>query len=152
MADIKKLVELRKIIKSKKPTFRRTDYATRIKRKKEGWRTPRGRHNKIRQMFDGVLPGPAYGSPKAVRGAHATGMFEVMVNNVGELAGVDKAKVVRIAGAVGNKKRIDIVREAKKRGIHVLNSRVHIKPKKQNAPEAKAGKDAVEKQDANGVV
>lgn len=98
----------------------------------------------MRQLFDGILPGPCYGSPRAIRGAHATGAHEAIVNNVKELSGVDKAKVVRIAGSVGNKKRIDIVFAAKKLGLHVLNPRVMIKPKKkemkaEKSPEQKEG-------------
>ena len=140
--DTKKSLEARKIIKEKKPDFPRTD-ANKIKRlSRSGWRRAKGRDNKIRRRLRGARPSPSFGSPKAVRGMHPRGMFEAIVFNLKDLADVGKEVVVRIAATVGNRKKIMVVREAKKRGLHVLNPRILIKKPKE---EKKKDKKSTEK-------
>lgn len=94
------------------------------KRLTTSWRKPRGLHNKLRQQVaaKGKLVRPGYGSPKAVRGYHPCGLPEVLVNNVAEL---EKAKgfAVRIAAAVGKKKRLEIEAKASEAGLKVLNAK-----------------------------
>ncbi len=146
MVDTKKDLEVRKVIKGKKPDFPRTD-ANKIKRlSRSGWRKAKGRDNKIRRRLRGAMPSPSYGSPKSVKGMHPRGMFEVIVNNVSNLAGVGKEIAVRIAATVGNRKKIEIVKEAKKLGLHVLNPRIWVKkPKETKKDEKKSTKDGGKK-------
>jgi large subunit ribosomal protein L32e len=68
----------------------------------------------------GKLVRPGFGSPKAVRGFHPSGLPEMLVNNVAEL---EKAQgyAVRIASPVGMKKRMDIQAKATEMGLRVLN-------------------------------
>ena len=118
-----RLLRVRTRQKSKKPEF---NFHDSHKKKKLGtsWRKPRGLHNKLRQQVaaKGKLVRPGYGSPKAVRGYHPCGLPEVLVNNVAEL---EKAKgfAVRIAAAVGKKKRLDIEAKASEAGLKVLNAK-----------------------------
>ena len=55
-----------------------------------------------------------------MRGYHPCGLAEVLVNNVEELAAVEGC-AVRIASAVGMKKRLVIQAKATEMGLKVLN-------------------------------
>lgn len=116
-----RLLRVRTRQKSKKPEFNSHDSH---KKKKLGtsWRKPRGLHNKLRKHIaaKGEMVKPGFGSPKAVRGYHPCGLAEVRVNNVAELAGAQGC-AVRIASAVGMKKRQDIQAKALEMGLKVLN-------------------------------
>ena len=118
---IKKLLELRKQIKKKKPTFKRPDYH-KWKRLGTEWRKPKGRHHKVRKRKRGSLPSPSYSSPAKVRGLHASGMKEKAVYNASELENMNsKTDVIRIGKSVGKRKRLVILEKAKLLGIRVLN-------------------------------
>jgi large subunit ribosomal protein L32e len=122
-AEKKRLMRVRKRISRKRPKFRKYE-SWRFKRLKDNWRRPTGIDNKMRQKRSGwpKTVNVGYGSPRAVRHLHPSGMEEVFVYNVGDLAIVDpETQVARIGGSVGAKKRIDIVDEALKREIRILN-------------------------------
>jgi len=118
-----RLLRVRTRQKSKKPEFNFHD-SHKKKRLATSWRKPRGLHNKLRQQISakGKLVRPGFGSPKAVRGYHPCGLPEVLVNNVAEL---EKAQgfAVRIASAVGRRKRLDIEAKAAQAGLKVLNAK-----------------------------
>lgn len=112
-----------------KPRFKRCEYF-RYKRLKMSWRKPRGKHNKMRNYLGGKPLSPAigYGTKAELRGLHPSGMREVLVENLAQLTGVDpKAHALRIAARVGKRKRNEILAEAKKLGLTVLNPGVEIK-------------------------
>ena len=116
-----RLLRVRTRQKSKKPEFNLHD-SHKKKRLSTSWRKPRGLHNKLRQQVaaKGKLVRPGFGSPRAVRGFHPSGLPEMLVNNVAEL---EKAQgcAVRIASPVGMKKRMDIQAKATEMGLRVLN-------------------------------
>jgi len=119
----RKLLRLRRRIASKRPRFRRQE-SWRYVRIKENWRRPRGIDSKMRLKKKGWPPSPSVGyrGPKAVRGLHPSGYEEVLVYNVGDLAAIDpETQAIRIAGTVGARKRAQILEEAERRGIKVLN-------------------------------
>jgi large subunit ribosomal protein L32e len=118
-----RLLRVRTRQKSKKPEFNFHD-SHKKKRLGTSWRKPRGLHNKLRQQIaaKGKLVRPGFGSPRAVRGFHPCGLPEVLVNNVAELTEAQGC-VVRIASAVGMKKRLDIQAKAAEMGLRVLNPR-----------------------------
>ncbi len=123
MADKKKLLEIRKKIKDAKPTFvvKESNFSARVKRR---WRFPRGKHSKVRQMHKGrpSLVSPGYGSPRAVRGLHASGKEIVVVNNQKELLSLNKeTQGAVIASNVGNKKKLSLLELASKEKISLLN-------------------------------
>lgn len=120
--DAQKLRKLKR--KSKHPKFFRSNFKRRErKRVKAGWKKPRGIDNKKRdkQKTYGAEPTIGYGSPRAIRGMHPSGMMEERVFNAKMLASVPKHAAVRIAAAVGARKRAEIEAKAKELGLRVLN-------------------------------
>jgi large subunit ribosomal protein L32e len=106
-----------------KPQFHRQDYHKK-KRTPTSWRAPRGQLSKQRRGIKGkgdkVESG--YRTPTAVRGKHPSGFEEVRVHNVDDLEGVDgDTEAVRIASAVGARKRERIEEQAEDAEIRVLN-------------------------------
>ena len=121
--DLKKLVELRKKIKSKKPEFRRQE-SWRYKRIKENWRRPRGIDSKMRRKVKGwpATVNIGYRGPKLARGLHPSGLKEVLVYNVDDLREINpNTEAIRIAHTVGARKRAEILNRARELGIRVLN-------------------------------
>jgi large subunit ribosomal protein L32e len=115
----------RERVKNKKPDFRRQE-SWRYKRMKESWRRPRGIDSKMRKKAKGwprsVEVG--YRSPKKTRGFHPSGYAEALVYNVDDVEKVSpETQVIRIGGAVGARKRVEISARAEERGIHILNPR-----------------------------
>jgi len=93
-------------------------------RVKPRWRKPRGVGNKKRMKWKSCGPSPriGYKNPAALRGVHPSGMREHLVRNEKELDGIDKkTTAIRIASAVGKKKRALIERKAKELGLKILN-------------------------------
>jgi large subunit ribosomal protein L32e len=120
---IRRLLELRRILKRKKPEFLRQNWF-RFKKLGEKWRRPKGLHSKLRRHFKGkgFLPKPGYGSPSLVKGLHPCGLKEVRVFRVEDLEALNPNEhAVRIASQVGKKKRMEIMKVAKERGLKVLN-------------------------------
>jgi large subunit ribosomal protein L32e len=118
-----RLLRVRARQKAKKPEFNRHD-SHKKKKLSTSWRKPRGLHNKLRRQViaKGRLVRPGFGSPKAVREFHPCGLQEVLVNNVKDLEGAQGC-AVRIASAVGMKKRLEIQSKASEIGLKVLNIR-----------------------------
>lgn len=120
----RRLLRLRRRIARREPAFVRIDQWRYKRIEDSGWRRPRGLDNKIRQQRKGWPPRvkPGYRKPAAVRGLHPTGFVEVLVRRPQDLDVLDpKVHAVRIASAVGLKKRLEIVKVAGERGFLVLN-------------------------------
>jgi len=115
--------KLRSIKKSHPKFFRQNFGRGTRKRVKGNWRKPRGIDNKKKfkiKTFGGE-PTIGYRNPKEIRGLHPCGAEEVRVFNKDNLSDVPKGAVVRIAGSVGEKKRVQIRAKAKELGLKVLN-------------------------------
>ena len=140
---MEKALRIKARIKRKKPDFVRQE-SWRYDRLKENWRRPRGIDNKMRRKIKGWPPtvNVGYRSPKAARGLHPSGYEEVLVHNVEELKNVNpKTQAVRIAHTVGKRKRAQILMQARKRKITVLNlGEVKEEAEKEEMPEEKAEK------------
>lgn len=125
MAQRKKetIMELRKKMKRKKPSFRRVE-SWRYKRVKDSWRKARGIDSRTRKKKKGGVrsPGAGYRSPKEVRGLHPSGYEEVRVETIKDFEGLStKTHAVKISGRLGARKRMQIVEYAQIRNFKVLN-------------------------------
>lgn len=119
----RKLLELRKRAKNKKPEFLRSE-SWRYSKMSKSWRRPRGLDHKMRRKIKGWPPmvSTGYKGPKPARGLHPSGFREIAVHNVDELALIDPSiQAARIAHTVGKKKRSLIMSAAKERKIRILN-------------------------------
>lgn len=113
-------------MRRKKPKFLRKDTFKisrlgRRRKKKQKWRRPRGRHSKVREKRKGYPQQPSIGwrSPKEIRGL-IKGLKPKVVFNVQDLNNL-KENEIAIIGKVGKKRKIEIVKEALKRNIKLLN-------------------------------
>lgn len=121
-AETKRLLNVRKKQKSKKPHFRQTD-SHKKKKLADYWRRPDGIHNKTRYALHGKTPlvEAGYGSPALVRGLHPSGFEEVLVNNTKEIESLGKGQAARIAHTVGARKRVLMEKRASELGLKILN-------------------------------
>lgn len=118
--------ETRRLIRvrdEKRARFRR--YGRDVKKRlAETWRKPKGQHNKLRRKIGakGPYPHAGYGSPVMVRGLHPSGYQDMVVASPSAIADLDpNVHAVRIAAAVGGRKRAEIRDLAEKAGFRILN-------------------------------
>jgi large subunit ribosomal protein L32e len=127
------LLQARKKVADRRPKFVRQE-SWRYDRLAESWRRPKGKDNKMRRQLSGVprLVKIGYRGPKKARGLHPSGFTDNLVFNVKDLERLDPAAdAARIGHAVGQRKRLLILAEARNKGIKVLNP-----GKEQKAEEA----------------
>jgi len=147
-AAVEKGLKIRAKLKKKKPDFVRQE-SWRYDRLKENWRRPKGIDNKMRRKIKGWPPtvNVGYRGPKAASGLHPSGYEEVLVHNVDELKKVNpKTQAVRIAHTVGRKTRLQILAEARKKKIIVLNVGVKEEEKKEAEKAEAEEKEKAEKE------
>ncbi len=123
--EMKRLLDIRKKQKSKKPQFRQTD-SHKKKKLADYWRKPDGIHNKTRYALKGKTPlvEAGYGSPAAVRGLHPSGFEEVLVRTPKDVEALKVGRqAARIARTVGSRKRAVIEKRAAELGLKILNPR-----------------------------
>ena len=136
----RRALQLRKRAKNKKPEFLRSE-SWRYSKLSESWRRPRGLDHKMRRKIKGWPPmvSTGYKGPKIARGLHPSGYREILVHNTQEVSEADpNTQAIRIAHTVGKKKRVQIIAEARKKKVTVLNA----KEVKEEAEEE--GKEAAE--------
>ena len=142
--EVKRLIQVRT---DKGARFKRDGYGKK-RQLSDSWRKPRGQHNKQREQkkAKGALPKPGFGSPVAVRGMHPSGFFEVLVNSLKDLEGLDpKTQAVRLGATVGTRKRTIIQEQAVSAGLKVLNARVVVEKTKAKPVKKDMGKEKAEK-------
>lgn len=121
--ETKRLLDVRKKQKSKKPVFKQTD-SHKKKKLADYWRRPDGIHNKTRTNQHGKCPlvEAGYGSPALVRGLHPSGFEDILVKNPGDLDSINiGTQAARIAHTVGSRKRTLIEKRAAELGLKILN-------------------------------
>jgi len=119
----KRLMELRKKINKKRPSFRRVE-SWRYVRVKDSWRKARGIDSRTRiKSKSGVKsPSPGYRGPKKIRGLHPSGYEEVRVETLDDLKSLNNKKhAIKISTQLGVKKRLGLIEYAQNRGFKVLN-------------------------------
>lgn len=103
----------------KKPKFIRKDWNKKSKlnhKKKRKWRRPTGRHGKVRLGEKGYMRRPkiGWGTKKTQKKSF------LRVENLNQLKGIEKFSEIIIA-KVGRKLRHQLIEEAEKRNIKILN-------------------------------
>jgi len=94
------------------------------KKKKQVWRSPKGRDNNLREKRRGYSAVVSIGyktSRKEI--GKIRNKIPVIVRNLKELEKVKKDEIV-IVGGVGLKKKIEIIKKAKEKGIEIQNINV----------------------------
>ena len=119
----KRLMEVRKNIKKKRPSFRRVE-SWHYVRVKDPWRKARGIDSRTRiKSKSGVKsPGKGYRGPKKVRGIHPSGYEEVRVETIKDVENLNNRKhALKISSKLGAKKRMVLIDYSKRKGFKILN-------------------------------
>ncbi|MBI5073058.1 hypothetical protein HZA99_04530 [Candidatus Woesearchaeota archaeon] len=120
----KKLLDIKKEKRAKKPSFLRRNFMKNKRTRVSGnWRAPIGLHNKLRRRRRGVgqwvMSG--YRMPVAVRGMTVEGLLPTVVENPEQVQTLDAAKhAIVLQASMGKKKRHLVVAEAQKKKIKVI--------------------------------
>jgi large subunit ribosomal protein L32e len=123
MEQNKRLLELKKKMNKKRPSFRRVE-SWRYKRVKDSWRKARGIDSQTRKKTKSGVKSPTVGyrSPKKVRGLHPSGYKEVRIITIKDLNNLNKnVHAVKISSKLGSKKRLALIDYCQKKGFKVLN-------------------------------
>ena len=107
----------------RRPRFVREE-SWRYKRVKEAWRAPHGKTSRVRRSKKGwpAVVKIGYSRPRATKGLHPSGFKAVTIWRPVDLQALDpKLHVAMIAHTVGENKRVQILDEAKKANIRILN-------------------------------
>lgn len=145
----KELLGIRKDIKKRKPKFIAQDSHKR-KKLKQTWKRPTGVHSKVRHKMRGYksMVDTGYKSPKAVSGLHPSGLKEVLVHSLNDIEKINvKEEGIVIGKGVGTKKKVEIVKKAKEKGIKILNIKdtdMFLKNIQENLAKKKADKSKKE--------
>lgn len=116
-------LQIRKALKSRKPTFRAQDSHKKV-RVKNRWRKPRGSDSKMRQRFRSYarVVKTGWQSPKSVRGLDRTGLEIVYVAKESDIQSIDaKKQGAMISGKLGLKKKLILLNILEEKNITVLN-------------------------------
>ena len=91
------------------------------RKKKQVWRRPGGRDNKMREKKKGypAVVSVGYKKEKAISGTIRE-KFPVLINNLSDLKKMEKSQI-GIIGNIGKKKKIEIAEHAKKEGKELVN-------------------------------
>lgn len=118
-----RLLRIAQAKKKRMPKFRH-EQAHRWKRVSNSWRRTRGIDSATREKKKGriAMVSSGYRTPKAVRNLHPSLYREVHVYRPADLEGLDpEMHAVKIGGAVGARKRQEILALAEEKQIMVLN-------------------------------
>lgn len=119
---------------SHKPRFLRSDTVRHLRlgkkrRTLQKWRRARGRHSKIRRKRAGypVSPSIGYGSPCSLSG-RIKGKKPVVVETMKDLARLEEFNIAIISRRVGSRKRLELIKIAREKGIQLLNLSGGVSP------------------------
>lgn len=116
------LLEVRKILKSKKPDFIRQQ-GNYVKGLEKKWRKPKGMHSKLRRKFRGKIKMPSigYSSPSIVRFHHPSGLLPILINSIQDLSKVKKNSGLILGSTMGKRKKTEIIKKALELKLKILN-------------------------------
>lgn len=110
----------------RRPSFLHQEHWKLKKFRKAPWRKPRGKRSKMRakERAKPFLVSIGYRGPRKVRGWHPRGMPEVIVNTLKDLEQIKSDVVVKIASAVGTRRKIELVQKALDKNMYIANPRI----------------------------
>jgi len=102
-------------------TWNRYSKLGKRRKKKQVWRKPKGRDNKMREKRKGYpqIVSVGYQKNKKLKGRIECKQ-PVIIKNIKEIGKVKKDEIV-ILGNIGKKKKIEIAKKAKEKGIEIHN-------------------------------
>lgn len=122
--ELNRLLRIKKMLRKKRPSFRRIE-SWRYKRvKNSGWRAAKGIDSKTRQKLKSGVKSPnvGYRSPKKLRGLHPCGLIEKVVHNMNQIDELDPTiHGLKISSKIGNKKRMGMIEKAQLKNFKILN-------------------------------
>ena len=112
------LLNLRRLLKKRKPVFLAQDWYKR-KRIRPRWRRPRGLHSKMRLQKRGkpAVVSSGWRSPRAVRGLNRQGLREVIIHTEKDLSLLGEGMIGVFHRQVSLKKRLELIRLAEEKGL-----------------------------------
>ncbi|MDD5651579.1 MAG: eL32 family ribosomal protein [Candidatus Nanoarchaeia archaeon] len=108
---MKELLAFKIARKKKQPNFLRQD--SNQYKQFDGWRKPRGMHNKLRRRMRGHVHVPTigFGSPRLVKFLSKSGLKAELVNNLSQLKKLDNKKHSIIIGKIGLKNKLELIKK-----------------------------------------
>lgn len=112
----------------------------RNRKKKQKWRRPTGRHNKMRDKRRGYPPVVSIGYRKSSKSREMLeGMKPVKIMNIQDVERINKGEI-GIVGNVGRKKKIEIIKKAKEKKAILYNVNIEKFLKENEMKEKKEDK------------
>jgi len=111
------------VIIMKKLKFTRQDAHKKVKLGNK-WRKPKGLHSKMRLSKKGYNKSVSigYGSPKTTRGLNKSGLRLIIIKSLKEIENIDaKKECIAVAKTIGIRKKVEILKQAVKKSINVVN-------------------------------
>ena len=110
-------------MKKRRPSFKRQEFNKRIRLSRSSWRKPRGVDSKMREQWGGyrAIVKIGYGTPRKLRGRLTNGLIEVSVSTIKELNSLSKDQIAVIPRTLGNRRRLELLKEASKSKISISN-------------------------------
>jgi len=120
---MKELMKIKSAMKKRRPSFKRQEFNKRIRLSRSSWRKPRGVDSKMREQRGGkrAIVKIGYGTPRKLRGRLSNGMFEVPVLTIKELNSLTEDQIALIPRTLGNRRRLELLKEASKSKISLSN-------------------------------
>ena len=131
-------------VRNSRPKFKRYG-SERLKRLETGWRRSKGIDSHVRLRCRGypLSPNIGYRSPKNIRNLHPSGLIDILVARPADLENLNSAiHIIRIAHTVGMKKRLEILKIAKKQKLKLINPPKEPERKKETKNDSKSDKSA----------
>lgn len=121
--EMQRLLKLRNVAKARKPNFKIQNSNDPKKRFAGRWKRPKGLQSKMRERRKGnpKYIEPGYGSPSAVKGATADGLFPVVVSSVADLSKVKEGFGAVVSAGLGMRKKAMLVRAAVEKKLRLIN-------------------------------
>ncbi len=134
------------MVKFLRRTWSRYSKLGKGRKKKQVWRKPTGRHNKMREQRKGapVIVSIGYRTNKKLRD-RLMNKKPVKISNLKELEKVKKDEIAIISG-VGKRKKIEIAKKAKEMKIEIynLNPEIFLKLNNKSIPKKNEPKNNAE--------